>query len=236
MLKSLRSFCNRNNLYGRLMFIFYYVLLGTQLYVVYYTEEDIKSKDSTYLYYFKLLAYIFVTLGTISHLQASFTQPGVINHSNNIQMIDFYTTTRMIAIKRAEIFNKAARGIMRPPDFENESDEEESDIEDDDRTYSESILLPEDKVSKLNSQFGYEFSICKKCKVCRMPGAHHCSSCGGCVYQMDHHCPWLNNCVGQFNQKYFIQFLIYNVLSIICSGIISLYYLAYRNPKLSINF
>ena len=50
---------------------------------------------------------------------------------------------------------------------------------------------------------------CKKCNSVKPPMSHHCSICGRCVARMDHHCPWVNNCVGFYNQKFFLQFLIY---------------------------
>ena len=43
----------------------------------------------------------------------------------------------------------------------------------------------------------------------RPPRAHHCRICQRCIRKMDHHCPWINNCVGEWNQKYFLQFLLY---------------------------
>jgi len=54
---------------------------------------------------------------------------------------------------------------------------------------------------------------CKKCRCLRPARAHHCSICGRCVLKMDHHCPWVNNCVGLYNQKHFVLFLFYILVS-----------------------
>eukprot|EP00392_Amoebophrya_sp_AT5.2_P007821 g7840.t1 len=54
---------------------------------------------------------------------------------------------------------------------------------------------------------------CKWCEVYKPDRAHHCRLCGECVLRMDHHCPWLGNCVGFHNHKYFINTVIFGLLS-----------------------
>ena len=56
---------------------------------------------------------------------------------------------------------------------------------------------------------------CLLCQVFKPDRTHHCSICNICVLNMDHHCPWINNCIGFYNKKYFIQMLMYFLLSVL---------------------
>ena len=65
--------------------------------------------------------------------------------------------------------------------------------------------------NKINEEPNW--TLCNKCETYRPPRAHHCRICARCVMKMDHHCPWIGNCVGQENQRSFIQFLLYLMLT-----------------------
>lgn len=54
---------------------------------------------------------------------------------------------------------------------------------------------------------------CSICKITKIARTHHCTTCNKCILNMDHHCPWISNCVGFKNQKHFILFLVYTIIS-----------------------
>lgn len=63
---------------------------------------------------------------------------------------------------------------------------------------------------------------CSTCEVWKPDRCHHCSTCNHCFLRMDHHCPWFACCIGFYNQKFFVQVLIYICLYFLVAMLVSL--------------
>ena len=58
--------------------------------------------------------------------------------------------------------------------------------------------------------------VCKQCGALRPDDrTHHCSKCKRCVTNMDHHCIFMDNCVGTYTLRYFIQYTVWALISLI---------------------
>ncbi|XP_033973956.1 probable palmitoyltransferase ZDHHC12 isoform X1 [Trematomus bernacchii] len=57
---------------------------------------------------------------------------------------------------------------------------------------------------------------CGYCLLQQQPmRAKHCQTCKRCVRRFDHHCPWIENCVGERNHRWFIVYLLVQLLALL---------------------
>jgi len=52
-------------------------------------------------------------------------------------------------------------------------------------------------------------SQCDLCKMKKFERSSHCAICERCVLRRDHHCTWLGNCIGFSNTRFFVNFLMW---------------------------
>lgn len=166
-------------LFGILVFLLTYILIFLQIYIINGIDDNYDTKG-TYLNYFKLFFFASLVVSTISHLQASMTDPGKITHKNNIRFLEFYCATRSIAVRNADVWNMKNLHFLKQHTIDKELEEIcESDCESDDKIYEESPVFTQDKLNEINKKFGFSFEKCPACNVGRMPNVNHCLYCEG---------------------------------------------------------
>ena len=162
---------------GIFLFSLTYIAIASQAVAVFMTwDEDILSYILLHKLYFSVIA----TLAVISHVRASFTNPGRISHDNNQSVLEFYLVTHKDYINKAEDLNIQYRQYFQmvkktmPP----EEDDEHSDIEsgDEDVEYSQETDISDAQIEMINSDHKMKFERCKRCFVVRVPNTHHCSN------------------------------------------------------------
>ena len=222
---------------GVFLFSLTYIAIGCQVTGVFFSwDEDIL----TYLLFHKLYFCLLAILATISHIRASFTNPGRITHENNFNILEYYISTHQNYINKAEDLNiqyrqyfQMLKRTMHPDQYD--SDHSEIESGDENYVYSKKTEISDSNIEKLNNDYKVKFERCVRCFVVRVPNTHHCSKCQHCIMKMDHHCPWINNCVGLFNQKYFILFCYYCLLGCSHATFITSYYIVYLHKQEFLN-
>ncbi|XP_077416855.1 palmitoyltransferase ZDHHC12-B-like isoform X1 [Vanacampus margaritifer] len=56
---------------------------------------------------------------------------------------------------------------------------------------------------------------CGFCLLQQPMRAKHCPTCSRCVRRFDHHCPWIENCVGERNHRWFVLYLMVQLLTLL---------------------
>ncbi|XP_029367278.1 palmitoyltransferase ZDHHC12-A [Echeneis naucrates] len=56
---------------------------------------------------------------------------------------------------------------------------------------------------------------CGYCLLQQPMRAKHCQTCKRCVRRFDHHCPWIENCVGERNHRWFMVYLLVQLLALL---------------------
>ena len=214
---------------GLILFVIVYISIFFQMVGVYTTTDD--SLESN-LFYHKLFFTFICFLSITSHIKASITNPGKIDHDNNSCVCTFYLQVHHLPMERAKRIMAQGHAKMLFENFnEDDEKEDEDNSESDDETYGPYSSISEETRTHICKKFDVEFKRCDKCYIVRTPRVHHCRVCKSCVMKMDHHCPWINNCVGQFNQKFFILFCLYCFIGCLHASYLSIYYTIYRNRK-----
>ena len=176
---------------GMVLFIITYIAMLSQLIGVFIAHDE---GHESILIYHKAFFFLMLILSIWSHLKASTTDPGKIDHRSNLSVVQFYLEVHDIPMKRAEKVNQAYGRMLFEKMDENDEElkEDEEDSDWDETEYEPVTTIDDEFMQRLIKEYKVELKRCNKCYIVRVPRVHHCSVCKGCVMKMDHHCPWIN--------------------------------------------
>lgn len=215
----------KNDKISIILFFLVYILTYNFIKAATYSKDlDITS----YLVIHKFLIYFSSFMSILCHIRCTFTDPGKITHELNPYYIEFYCQIRETGLLQAMKFNEKVdrKSFFKMVKTGYDSDEF-SDY--DPAEYDAVTSIQNEDINTLTKNNLISLKRCFKCYIVRIPGVKHCSKCQGCIIKRDHHCPWMFNCIGQFNQKFFIQYIFYTFFGLFEISIVILYYIYYKD-------
>ena len=216
-----------------------FFVFAIEILYIYFINDDSSKEKNQVLIIHKLIFYFLFFLKFCSHFATSFVDPGIIEKSNNKEMLEFYNSLYKEILKAKEKY-----GRFNLVTKENESSDEEDEISEEDNNTSTmsndtsriqiinnntSTSIFQKKKKIISKKYGFELTKCNSCQVSRPKGTHHCSDCHHCILERNNHCPWMNNCIGIFNRKYYLLFCLYCTISVAYSSCIYFYYVVFKN-------
>jgi len=213
--------------------VFLFILVEIMTIYFAYGANFAKDYDLTsYLIIHKVLLYFNSIMTIWCHIKCALTDPGKYIHELNPHLIEFYCSIRETGILEAMRFNQTYGKLLFQHLSSIGADYDSDEFTDGDTFPYEAVTSIQDNVmEKVSKENFVRLKRCSRCFVVRVPGTRHCSKCQGCILKMDHHCPWIFNCVGQFNQKYFIQFIFYSFCGLVEASLILFYYIYYKDRE-----
>ena len=214
-------------------FISTYVIFILQIIFVYSVNdkscEENNEINETLIMHKRIFSAFFV-LAFISHFISSFSDPGIIEDDNNLEVLESYNFIYKEINQIKNTFNRTRKHDKKDEYYSDDStgiqlsSDEDSEVQ---ITDKEPISKKKQKI--IAEKYDFELNQCISCKLLRPNTAHHCPECHNCILDRGSHCPWMNNCIGLFNRKSYLLFCLYSVISVGYSFLLYFYYIVFKN-------
>lgn len=71
-------------------------------------------------------------------------------------------------------------------------------------------------------------TYCDRCMMYRPENSWHCEACNACIVRRDHHCFFFSRCIGLYNQRYYVSYLGYIMISMAYSAYYNYFFVSLK--------